>query len=99
MNGPINPDNSASSAAASNACWTKSRRRRSAVISKENRCVSRSVSRSVMVVPARVTRVVEVLADYDIVAADLGDLDVGAVQLGQCRRRHHLLDGADPEPP
>ena len=37
MNGPINPAINASSAAASRACWTKSRPSRSAVMSKENR--------------------------------------------------------------
>ena len=37
MNGPISPATSPSSAAASSACWTKSWRSRSAVMSKENR--------------------------------------------------------------
>src|SRR5215208_6854112 len=97
MNGPINPDTRASSAAANNACWTKSRCSKSPVMSNEKRLANRSVSRSLMVVSARVSRVVEVLADDDVSFTDLDHLDVGAVELGQRRRRHHLFDGSDAE--
>src|SRR5262249_35434042 len=83
MNGPIKPDTNASSAAASSACCTKSRPSRSAVTSKAKRFDTSSESRSVMGMPARVSRVVEVLADHDVAAADLHDFDIGAVQLGQ----------------
>src|SRR5215207_344172 len=96
MSGPMRPESRASSAAASSACCTKSRRSRSAVMSNENRLASSSVSRSLMFVAARVTRVV-LLADDDVAAADLDHLDVGAVQLRQRRRRHHFFHGADPE--
>src|SRR3954463_13399020 len=98
MNGPISPEPRASKAAASSACWTKSRRSRSAVMSNENRLASSSVSRSFIGMSARVARVVEMFADHDVAATDLDHLDVGPVQLGQRRRRHHLFYGADPEP-
>src|SRR6476661_4634624 len=98
MKGPINPATRASSAAASSACWTKSRRSRSAVMSNEKRWASRSASRSLMDMSARVTGVVEVFADHHIAAADLYHRDVCAIQLRQRRRGHHLLDGADAEP-
>src|SRR6185437_7432156 len=98
MNGPIKPDTNASSAAASSACWTKSRPSRSAVTSNANRCVSRSVSRSVIGVAGRMARMIEVLADHDVTTADLGHFDVGAIQRGQRLGGHHLVDGADAEP-
>src|SRR3954454_9398841 len=97
MNGPIRPETSASRAAAKIACWTKSRPSRSAVTSKENRWARSSVSPSLMVVSARVTRVV-FFADDDETASDLDHLDVGPVQLRQHRRRHHLFHGTDAEP-
>src|SRR3954452_14871223 len=90
MNGPINPDTRASSAAANSACWTKSRCSKSAVTSNEKRLANRSVSRSLMVVSARVTGVVQMLADDYVAATDLDHLDVGTVQLGQRNRRHYL---------
>src|ERR1700760_1679759 len=97
MNGPIKPDTRANSAAASSACWTKSRLSRSAVTSNANSFDSISVRRSVMCVSARVTRVI-LLTDHHVAVADLHHLDIGLVQLGQGGRRHHLLDGADLEP-
>src|ERR1700712_102659 len=98
MNGPTSPASNASRAAANNACWTKSRRSRSRVMSKDNRWPRTSVSRSVMIVPARVAGVVDVLADDDVLLADLDHLDVGAVELGERGGRHHLGDGTDSEP-
>src|SRR5918995_6138686 len=98
MNGPITPATRASSAAAINACWTKSRPSRSTVTSKANRCARRSASRSFMGVPARVTRMVDVLTDHDVAAVHLHHLDVGAVELRKGVGRHHFVDGADPEP-
>src|SRR6201999_794540 len=83
MNGPIKPDTNASSAAASSACCTKSRPSRSAVTSKAKRFDTSSESRSVMGMPARVSRVVEVLADHHVATADLHHFDVRSIQLGQ----------------
>ena len=81
MKGPIRPATSANRAAASSACWTKSRPSRSAVTSKANRCASRSASRSFMGVPTRVAGMVDVLPDDDVPAVHLHHLDVGAVEL------------------
>ena len=45
------------------------------------------------------TGMVDVLTDDDVPAVHLHHLDVGAIQLRQGRRGHHLLDRANPEPP
>src|SRR5690349_20945093 len=99
MNGPINPATSANSAAAINACWTKLRPSRSAVTSKANRCARRSLSRSFMGVPARVAGMIDVFADDHVAAVHFHHLDVGAVERRERVGRHHLVDGADAEPP
>src|SRR5512139_1791064 len=89
-NGPISPATSASSAPATNACWTNPRLRRSAVTSKAKRLCSSSSRASLMAEP--------LVSHHHVLPPHSDHVDGRAVERRQILRRHHLVDRTDAEP-